>query len=76
MYITLISISIYTAYFGGYIYENYLQTFEALDLGPEHAYIIAKNSLEGSFVDDDVKKKWIERLDECFIRFGAVRIER
>ena len=59
------------AYFGGYIYENFLQTFRVLDLGPSHAYQLAKNSFEASFFDDLTKQKWITQLDECFLRFGA-----
>jgi len=59
------------AYFGGYVYTNYLLTFEALGLGPKDAYVLARNSIEGSFVDPWQKEEWYAQLDECFMRFGA-----
>jgi adenosine deaminase len=58
------------AYFGGYINENFLQTFAATGLDARHAYQLARNSFEGSFAADGVKKSWIERLDACFADFA------
>ena len=38
------------AYFGGYLNQNFLESFEALpDLGATHAYVLARNSFEASF---------------------------
>ena len=38
------------AYFGGYLLQNYVETFDALPaLGPQHAQLLARNSLEASF---------------------------
>jgi adenine deaminase len=54
------------AYFGGYMNENFLQTFAATGLDAPHAYQLAKNSFEASFVDASMKKKYIDRLDEAF----------
>jgi adenosine deaminase len=54
------------AYFGGYMNENFLQTFAATRLDAGHAYQLARNSFEASFVDAPQKKKYIERLDEVF----------
>jgi adenosine deaminase len=55
------------AYFGGYINQNFLETFEALpQLGSREAYLLARNSFEASFVDDDRKRAWIAELDRCF----------
>ncbi len=34
------------AYFGGYITDNFIQTFEALNLSARHAYDLAHNSFE------------------------------
>jgi adenosine deaminase len=55
------------AYFGGYMNENFLQTFAALDLQAEQAYTLARNSFEASFVDASAKAALIERLDEFFL---------
>jgi adenosine deaminase len=55
------------AYFGGYMNENFLQTFAALDLQAEQAYTLAHNSFEASFVDTSAKAALIERLDEFFL---------
>jgi adenosine deaminase len=54
------------AYFGGYVNQNFVQTFDALGLQASHAYILARNSLQASFAADAAKAKWIERLDGFF----------
>ena len=54
------------AYFGGYVNQNFLQTFEALGLQGGHAYKLARNSLQASFATDTAKAAWIERLDNFF----------
>lgn len=51
------------AYFGGYVNENFLQTFAATGMGAEHAYRLARNSFEGSFAEATAKARYIERLD-------------
>ena len=53
------------AYFGGYLLENYVQTFDALGLNETHAYQLAKNSLIASFAPEHDKQKWIAQLDAC-----------
>ncbi|HSV52566.1 MAG TPA: adenosine deaminase [Burkholderiaceae bacterium] len=58
------------AYFGGYMNENFLQTFAATGLSAQHAYALARNSFEASFADDAAKKEWIGRLDACFASFA------
>jgi adenosine deaminase len=57
------------AYFGGYLNENFVQTFAALPLDAQHAYQLARNSFEASFVDAASKQAFIARLDSCFARF-------
>ena len=59
------------AYFGGYINENFLQTFAALPLNAGHAYQLARNSFEASFVSEAQKQAWVAQLDACFVAFGA-----
>jgi adenosine deaminase len=59
------------AYFGGYLNDNYLQTFAALNLNAQHAYQLASNSFEASFVSSDKKAVWQHQLDNCFQQFGA-----
>lgn len=54
------------AYFGGYVNQNYLATFEALDLDVQHAYTLARNSFEASFAPEADKARWIARLDAAF----------
>lgn len=51
------------AYFGGYIGENFAQTFSAMSLNAEHAYVLARNSFEASFVSPDERHRLIDRLD-------------
>jgi adenosine deaminase len=58
------------AYFGGYMNENFLQTFEATGLTARHAYQLARNSFEASFIDDAAKARYIGELDACFAGFA------
>jgi len=60
------------AYFGGYVNDNFIATFEALpELGAAEAYALASNSFEASFVDADTKAGWRRRLDACFAQAAA-----
>ncbi len=54
------------AYFGGYINDNFLQTFAATGLAAQHAYQLARNSFVASFIEEDAKRRYIERLDAAF----------
>jgi adenosine deaminase len=55
------------AYFGGYVADNYVQTFEALPrLGAREAWQLARNSFEASFVPAAQKAAWSARLSEAF----------
>ena len=53
------------AYFGGYLLDNYLQTFKALQLGASHARTLAANSLTASFAPEADKRRWLQALDAC-----------
>jgi adenosine deaminase len=57
------------AYFGGYLLDNYLQTFAALHLDARHAYRLAANSIEASFAPEADKHRWMHELKQCFERF-------
>jgi adenosine deaminase len=57
------------AYFGGYLNENFLQTFAALHLGTEYAWALARNSIEASFAPDADKQRWMHELKQTFERF-------
>jgi adenosine deaminase len=55
------------AYFGGYLNQNYLATFEALpQLTARHAYQLARNSFEASFASAADKQRWADALDGVF----------
>jgi adenosine deaminase len=58
------------AYFGGYLHQNFVETFAALPaLQAPQAYILARNSIEASFAEASAKARWIERLDAHFASF-------
>jgi adenosine deaminase len=57
------------AYFGGYINENFTQTFAALGMTSAHAYQLARNSFDASFIDDALRSRYLERLDALFENF-------
>ncbi len=58
------------AYFGGYMNDNFVQTFAATGLTGRHAYQLARNSFEASFVDEATQAGWIRQLDEVFAAFA------
>jgi adenosine deaminase len=58
------------AYFGGYLNDNYLQTFAALHLNAQQAYKLAANSIEASFAAEEDKHRWMHELKACFQGFA------
>jgi len=58
------------AYFGGYMNENFVQTFAATGLTAQQAWQLAANSFQGSFIDAPAKSRYIDRLNEAFAAFA------
>jgi adenosine deaminase len=58
------------AYFGGYMNDNFTQTFAATGLQAQHAYTLARNSFEASFIEAAAKRRYIDQLDACFEAFS------
>ena len=55
------------AYFGGYVNQNYVETFAALpQLTARHARLLAANSFEASFATPVQKAGWMRELDAVF----------
>jgi adenosine deaminase len=59
------------AYFGGYMNDNFLQTFAATGLTARHAWQLAANSFEGSFIGEAERSGYLRRLDDCFAGFAV-----
>jgi adenosine deaminase len=60
------------AYFGGYLNQNFVETFDALpQLGVAEAYALARNSFEASFAPASDQARWIQALDDCFARMAT-----
>ena len=57
------------AYFGGYLNENFTQIFAAGQLTARHAYMLASNSFEASFLEDAEKRRHTDRLSAFFETF-------
>ena len=57
------------AYFGGYMNENFLQTFAATGLTARQAWQLAANSFEASFIEERAKRNYREMLDGTFASF-------
>ena len=57
------------AYFGGYMNENFTQIFAAGQLTARHAYMLARNSFEASFLEDAAKRRHTDRLSAFFEAF-------
>jgi adenosine deaminase len=59
------------AYFGGYINQNFVETFAALpQMGAAQALALARNSFEASFVSAAEKAAWGGALDATASRLG------
>jgi len=58
------------AYFGGYVNDNFLRTFEATGLSAEQAWRLAANSFEASFASPQRKREYLDRLDAAFAEFA------
>ena len=55
------------AYFGGYINDNFIATFDALpQLGVNQAYQLLRNGFEASFSTPQQRAGWIAQLDAAF----------
>jgi adenosine deaminase len=60
------------AYFGGYINQNFVETFDALpQLTARDAHQLASNSFEASFADAASKQAWARALDQVFERHAS-----
>jgi adenosine deaminase len=57
------------AYFGGYMNENFFQTFAATGLKAAQAYQLAKNSFDASFIEASRKRKYTDLLDASVAAF-------
>ena len=58
------------AYFGGYMNDNFLKTFEATGLDAAQAYRLAVNGFEAAFIGDARKRAYREKVDEVFAGFA------
>ena len=50
------------AYFGGYLNKNLIEDQLALDLSLEEIKTLIVNSFKSSFLNDDKKKEWIDKI--------------
>ena len=57
------------AYFGGYINDNFTQAFAACGLQAQHAYDLARNSFEASFIDASARRRHMDQLHQAFETF-------
>ena len=59
------------AYFGGYLNQNFTQTFAALGLSAQQAWQLAQNSFNASFIDAGLRRNYTDRLGQVFETFDA-----
>ena len=50
------------AYFGGYLNTNLIETSKALNLSIEEVKVLIQNSFKSSFLDDNIKNKWLNKI--------------
>jgi adenosine deaminase len=58
------------AYFGGYVNDNFIQTFAATGLTAQQAWQLAVNSFEASFTTPERKKAYRDGLHAVFAEFA------
>ncbi len=58
------------AYFGGYVNDNFIQTFAATGLTAQQAWQLAANSFEASFTGAQAKRGYRDKLDAVFAEFA------
>lgn len=54
------------AYFGGYMNDNFIATFDALSLDRNDAKQLATNSFNASFLDTRTKQKYLDEVEAFF----------
>jgi adenosine deaminase len=60
------------AYFGGYLNQNFVDTFAALpQLGAREAHTLACNGIEASFADAGDKARWLVQIDAAFAKAAS-----
>jgi adenosine deaminase len=52
------------AYFGGYLLENYLAVQQALDMSKADMALLARNSIEASFLTPPEQRRWSAAIDQ------------
>ena len=50
------------SYFGGYMNDNFIAITQALDLSEDELKQLAINSFEASFISEQDKQQWIEKI--------------
>ena len=58
------------SYFGGYLLDNFAAVAEALGLGRPDLITLARNSIEGSFLDEPAKEAHLARIDQIAVAAG------
>ena len=51
------------AYFGGYLNKNLIETSRALNLDIQDVKILIENSFKSSFLDENEKKNWLNKIN-------------
>ena len=59
------------AYFGGYLLDNFRAVTDALQLSRSQLAMLARNSIEASFLDPASKQHWLARIDALAARHPA-----
>jgi adenine deaminase len=55
------------AYFGGYVLENYLAVQQGLDLTKADMALLARNSIEASFLSAPEQRRWLAAIDRAAV---------
>jgi adenosine deaminase len=64
------------AYFGGYILENFQEARSALNLSQQDIVQIVKNSFRASFLSEEAKQVYIDRVDDFITRLNPLQPTR
>lgn len=57
------------AYFGGQVNQNFIEIQQALDLSKKDIYELARNSFSYSLLDENDKRRYLEEVDNYYLKY-------
>jgi adenosine deaminase len=62
------------AYFKGYLNQNFINLHENLHLSSDEIICLVKNSFKSSFISDELKNKYLEKVEEVSKKYSIKKV--